>query len=156
MLWQHDFWRKPKNFEVQYPQTSMKATILDTPRHPLRFPKCLFTTDRYLRCCLCLQFFSSVFVTLSFKFLTRLALSLNQMPVCLVFKFYLSLGRNNLSRSVIPNRSAVAHKDAMKRCQGCHQITHFLTLFNVLLHRVSQIVIFQQVWGCCQIFLFLL
>jgi hypothetical protein len=32
-LWQHDFWMKPKNFEVRYPhqQTSMKATIPDTP-----------------------------------------------------------------------------------------------------------------------------
>ncbi len=29
----HDFWMKPKNFAVQYPhrQTSMKATIPDTP-----------------------------------------------------------------------------------------------------------------------------
>ncbi len=32
-LWQHDFWMKPKNFVVPYPyrQTSMRATIPDTP-----------------------------------------------------------------------------------------------------------------------------
>jgi hypothetical protein len=32
-MWQHDFWMMPKNFEFRYPhrQTSMKATIPDTP-----------------------------------------------------------------------------------------------------------------------------
>jgi hypothetical protein len=32
MLWQHDFWMKPKNFAVRYPhrQQSMKVTIPGT------------------------------------------------------------------------------------------------------------------------------
>jgi hypothetical protein len=50
-LWQHDFWMKPKNFEVRYPhrQTSMKATIPDTPgsiKKSRRFASSIYSQTR--------------------------------------------------------------------------------------------------------------
>jgi hypothetical protein len=48
-------------------------------------------------------------------------------------------------KTVIPNRDAGAHKDVMKRCQGCRKIPKLLRFINILLLKVSQIVIFRWV-----------
>jgi hypothetical protein len=81
---------------------------------------------------------------LSYVFSAIFLIFINQM-FCLLENIYyrkpLKIPTFCLSTSVVPNRSAAAHKGAVKRCQGCRQILNLLPFKVFLLLRVPQIVI---------------